>query len=272
MRRHLIEPAEVIVFAGSREVGRTTIQADTARSLSHPVLPRSRGCRRVLSRSPSSRRPPTRGRSASRWTGSRSRAGRRSSRRHALWLALIGGDRVRRAAPCRRLARHGAVPWRRVRRGRHCGHGVGRGGRRSGSSSEGGPAYVAVAALVVLAARWRWLRRALRIEDDRTAGLLVTATLVALAVRLVLLLHPQFYYPDVKVHALFAWQLARHGPRAVPRASSPPTSSATASACRWRTATGTRSPIRRVLRPDLAAGAPGALSARGRGLARWPRS
>jgi hypothetical protein len=25
------------------------------------------------------------------------------------------------------------------------------------------------------------------------------------------LLHPQFYYPDVKVHALFAWQLARRG-------------------------------------------------------------
>ena len=38
-----------------------------------------------------------------------------------------------------------------------------------------------------------------------------SSTLAALAVRLVLLLHPQFYYPDVKVHALFAWQLARHG-------------------------------------------------------------
>ncbi len=35
---------------------------------------------------------------------------------------------------------------------------------------------------------------------------------VALAVRLTLLLHPQFYYPDVRIHGLFAWELARHGP------------------------------------------------------------
>jgi hypothetical protein len=31
-------------------------------------------------------------------------------------------------------------------------------------------------------------------------------------VRLVLLLHPQFYYPDVRIHAAFAWQLFRRGP------------------------------------------------------------
>jgi len=44
------------------------------------------------------------------------------------------------------------------------------------------------------------------------AGALTTVTLAALAIRLTLLLHPQFYYPDVKVHGLFAWELARHGP------------------------------------------------------------
>jgi hypothetical protein len=36
--------------------------------------------------------------------------------------------------------------------------------------------------------------------------------LVALSARLALLLHPQFFYPDVKVHATLAWQLAKDGP------------------------------------------------------------
>src|SRR4029079_11699354 len=39
----------------------------------------------------------------------------------------------------------------------------------------------------------------------------VILPLPALALRLVILLHPQFYYPDVRVHALFAWQLGRRG-------------------------------------------------------------
>jgi hypothetical protein len=43
------------------------------------------------------------------------------------------------------------------------------------------------------------------------AGALAAGVLLALAVRLVVLLHPQFYYPDVKVHSLVAWQLARQG-------------------------------------------------------------
>jgi hypothetical protein len=68
-----------------------------------------------------------------------------------------------------------------------------------------------VAAIVTAAARWRRLGEALAIHSASAAGVLATITLAALAVRLVLLLHPQFYYPDVKVHALFAWQLARHG-------------------------------------------------------------
>src|SRR6185503_11249510 len=33
----------------------------------------------------------------------------------------------------------------------------------------------------------------------------------AMAVRLVLLLHPRFFYPDVRVHAIFAAQLAHDG-------------------------------------------------------------
>jgi hypothetical protein len=39
---------------------------------------------------------------------------------------------------------------------------------------------------------------------------LVVLTLAALAARL-LILHPQFYYPDVKAHAMLAWHLAREG-------------------------------------------------------------
>lgn len=40
---------------------------------------------------------------------------------------------------------------------------------------------------------------------------LVGLVLLTLAVRLTLLLHPRFYYPDVRIHALFAGQLASHG-------------------------------------------------------------
>jgi hypothetical protein len=79
----------------------------------------------------------------------------------------------------------------------------------------GAPVYavtgLAAWGLVSIAA----VRRALGLADDaaprRLAGSLVLVVLAALAVRLALLLHPQFYYPDVKVHALFAWQLARRG-------------------------------------------------------------
>src|SRR5204862_4160455 len=63
----------------------------------------------------------------------------------------------------------------------------------------------------VALARGRGTRRALSIDDTNAAGALVTIVLAALGLRLVVLLHPQFYYPDVRVHALFAWQLARRG-------------------------------------------------------------
>lgn len=64
---------------------------------------------------------------------------------------------------------------------------------------EGLPAYLMAGALAAGAAR-RWRQ-----------PLVAALVLVALAVRLALLLHPQFYYPDVRVHALFAWQLFRRG-------------------------------------------------------------
>jgi hypothetical protein len=75
----------------------------------------------------------------------------------------------------------------------------------------GAAPYVALAALGVLLVRWPAARRALRLEGSRAGAVLVTALLVALAIRLVLLLHPQFYYPDVRVHANVAWQLHRRG-------------------------------------------------------------
>ena len=76
---------------------------------------------------------------------------------------------------------------------------------------EGCAAYAAVAAIAVVVTRGRRTREGLEIADSSIAGALVTIVLGALALRLVILLHPQFYYPDVRVHALFAWQLARRG-------------------------------------------------------------
>jgi len=76
---------------------------------------------------------------------------------------------------------------------------------------EGWGVFVAVAMLATPLARVPRARRVLDVVSPSVAGALVVLVLVALAVRLVLLLHPGFYYPDVRVHAMFAWQLARHG-------------------------------------------------------------
>jgi hypothetical protein len=76
---------------------------------------------------------------------------------------------------------------------------------------EGWAVFVAVALLGTLVVRVPRLRRALNVESPAVAGALVGLVLVALAVRLALLLHPGFYYPDVRIHAMFAWQVARHG-------------------------------------------------------------
>jgi hypothetical protein len=70
---------------------------------------------------------------------------------------------------------------------------------------------VGVGVLSAAALRIPFLRRAVRIDEPATSGLLTALVLFALAVRLVLLLHPQFYYPDVRIHAVFARELAKAG-------------------------------------------------------------
>jgi len=75
-----------------------------------------------------------------------------------------------------------------------------------------GVAAYAAAGLVALAAmRGAPARRALGVGTPWVAGGLVLLVLVALAIRLAILLHPRFYYPDVRVHAQFAWELGRRG-------------------------------------------------------------
>jgi hypothetical protein len=76
---------------------------------------------------------------------------------------------------------------------------------------EGLGVYGATALVALALVRWPRMRAALGAADGPWPGALVGLVLVALAIRLVWLLHPQFYYPDVKVHSLFAWQLARRG-------------------------------------------------------------
>jgi hypothetical protein len=76
---------------------------------------------------------------------------------------------------------------------------------------EGLGIYAATTFVALALVRWPRTRAALGVTGPPWAGALVALVLVALAIRLVVLLHPQFYYPDVKVHALFAWQLARRG-------------------------------------------------------------
>jgi hypothetical protein len=72
--------------------------------------------------------------------------------------------------------------------------------------------FVTVSAVVAALGAWPRARAALGLPTPRWAGALAAVVLAALAVRLILLLHPQFYYPDVRIHAAFAWQLFRRGP------------------------------------------------------------
>ena len=76
---------------------------------------------------------------------------------------------------------------------------------------EGIAAYAFAGALALAVARWPRARSAVGIVTPRVAGGLVLLVLVALALRLAILLHPRFYYPDVRVHAQFAWELGRRG-------------------------------------------------------------
>ena len=77
---------------------------------------------------------------------------------------------------------------------------------------EGAAIYVAVALGTVV------LLSVLRRRDASNSSLtptvsaaLAVVVLVGLALRLAILLHPQFFYPDVRVHAAFARGLARQG-------------------------------------------------------------
>ncbi len=70
-------------------------------------------------------------------------------------------------------------------------------------------AGIATATLaLVLLIRWRARSTSL---TARVAPALAVVVLAGLAVRLTLLLHPQFFYPDVRIHAVFARALARQG-------------------------------------------------------------
>jgi hypothetical protein len=73
------------------------------------------------------------------------------------------------------------------------------------------PAFIVVGAFVVALVRWRRSAPLLDVDSRALAGALTALTLLALLIRLVLVLHPQFYYADVKIHGRFAWQLARDG-------------------------------------------------------------
>lgn len=77
---------------------------------------------------------------------------------------------------------------------------------------EGLPVYGFVALVSAGLARSARVRSALGIGGPRLAGGLVLIVLVGVAVRLVLVLHPQFYYPDATIHGAFASVLAEGGP------------------------------------------------------------
>ncbi len=76
---------------------------------------------------------------------------------------------------------------------------------------EGLAPFTLVVAASALLVRWPLTSRALGVRATPWGPTLVALAAVAAVVRLVMVLHPQFYYPDVKVHSLFAWQLARKG-------------------------------------------------------------
>ncbi len=78
---------------------------------------------------------------------------------------------------------------------------------------EGMPAYLAVGVLALVLVRPLAASGWLGLPARRSAwsGALVTLVLVALAIRLAMLLHPRFYYPDIRIHSLFALGLARRG-------------------------------------------------------------
>ncbi|HJS59566.1 MAG TPA: hypothetical protein VKA01_15785 [Vicinamibacteria bacterium] len=77
---------------------------------------------------------------------------------------------------------------------------------------EGAAVYAAVAlASGALSLVWRRAAPATSSLRPTVSAALAVVVLAGLALRLVILLHPQFFYPDVRVHAAFARGLARQG-------------------------------------------------------------
>jgi len=72
-------------------------------------------------------------------------------------------------------------------------------------------AYAAVGVGLTLLLAFGRLQQILRLPSRRWAGALCLLSLVALGLRLALLLHPHYFYPDLLIHGIFARILARQG-------------------------------------------------------------
>ena len=213
MRRHLVEPAEVIVSAQGVEAGRFAIQADPRTpyrsiELPLPVLSSARPLDITLQSRSENPRPLG---VALDWIEIERGSGSFGlTFIHMFALAFV-------VAIAYVLPRAGGAPvsWSLAHAGVLLAIAVAGTAWDVVASQRiavlGTPLYAFTGAAAVLAARSRRLRAWLDVDSRVIAGALVLVTLAALAARLSMLLHPQFYYPDVKVHALFAWQLARHG-------------------------------------------------------------
>jgi hypothetical protein len=214
-RRHFVEPALIVLSSEGRSLASFEIAADTKvpyRVIEVP-LPALEGRDPFRLRIDAHSANPRPLGLALDWIEVRPRAGGARvvplpSMRLALlavviaaWLAprLAGATRLVAAAHALLLlcAATGGAAWDLLAAERILRHGA--------------APYLVAAAIGAALVRWPAARRALRLEGSRAGAVLVLAVLVALAIRLVLLLHPQFYYPDVRVHANVAWQLHRRG-------------------------------------------------------------
>jgi len=215
VRRHLIEPAAVRLYVEGRNVGEFTIQADpkVAYRIEEFTLPRLEGRHPfVLSIESSSASPRPLGVALDWVELERSGAGRfhlpiGSSLAVVLIVLLAYG--VPRAA--------GAGPGLAASLA-----GLLLAGAATGAAVDpvaleriarlGLAPFALTGAVALLCVRLPRVRGWLAIESRSEAGLLVTLALLAVAVRAILLLHPRFFYPDVRIHGLFALILARRGP------------------------------------------------------------
>jgi hypothetical protein len=214
VRRHFVEPATVTLSIDGRVFGRFEIASDPTtpyRTVELPLPALGGGHALAIDLHTSSVNPRPLGMAVD-------------------WLEIVpaGGRAVRLApatrivlmtlalATCLALLLAGARPWWSAGGGIAVALGATVGLTADAVAfervlREGWPAYLATALVATAVMRWPRARRALGAPSDTIAAALVGLVLVALAIRLAMLLHPGFYYPDVRVHALFAWQLARRG-------------------------------------------------------------